>query len=77
MAGTVSGKPRPLILLGSAETNPKYICFSNSNFEVVIYNFKMPFPPLWRIRIFLKYRMNTFSQKRAGLSAFSAQVCAF
>lgn len=45
MAGTVSGKPQPLILPGSAETNPKHICFSNSHFEVVIYNFKILFPP--------------------------------
>lgn len=45
MAGTISGKPRPLILLGSAETNPKHACFSYSHFEVVIYDFKtLPLP---------------------------------
>lgn len=46
MAGTVSGKLQPLILPGSAETNPKRVCFSNSHFEVVIYNFKVLFPPV-------------------------------
>lgn len=41
MAGTILGKPGPLILLGSTETNPKHISFSNSHFEVVIYNLKI------------------------------------
>lgn len=45
MAGTILGKPRPLILLGSAETNPKHVCFSNSHLEVVISDFKILPPP--------------------------------
>jgi len=47
---------------------------------VVIYNFKMLFPPLWRgFKYFKKQRMDPFSQKRATLFALSAHahVCAF
>lgn len=72
MAGTVSGKPQPLILPGSAETNPKRMCFSNSHFEVVIYNFKVLFPTAVEDHNILKTQNEYFffHQRRSVRSPF-------
>lgn len=78
MAGTVSGKPQPLILPGSAETNPKHMCFSDSHFELVIYNFKVLFPPAVEDHNILKIQNEYFSSpKNVSPFPFSAHVCAF
>lgn len=64
MAGTVSGKPQPLILSGSAETNPKCMCFSNSHFEVAIYNFKVLSSPAVEDHNILKIQNEYFFHQR-------------
>lgn len=60
------------------------ICFffflfvSSSKFEVVIYNFKLLYPPMKRNWIFKKYRMNTSSPRKASpFICLSAHICAF
>lgn len=76
MAGTVSGKPQPLILPGSAETNPKHICFSNSHFEVVIYNFKILFPPDVEDHNILKIQNGyLFTKEGQPVPLFCSRLC--
>lgn len=78
MAGTILGKPGPLILLDSTETNPKHICLSNSHFEVVIYNYLkiQPLPQTGGLEHF-KNTEEIHFHKRASLFAFPAHICAF
>lgn len=79
MAGTVSGKLQPLILPGSAETNPKRVCFSNSHFEVVIYNFKVLFPPVVEDHNILKTQNEYFfsppTKQGQSVPLFCACLC--
>lgn len=60
MAGTILGKPWPLILLGSTETHPKYIFFSNSNFKVVIDDLECFLPPCGGFECFLNTELIHF-----------------
>lgn len=76
MAGTISEKPQPLILPGSAETNPKHICFFNSHFAVVIYNFKILFPPDVEDQNILKIQNGyLFTKEGQSASLFCSCLC--